>query len=186
MRLNSLVAALSAALAVVLLIACTVDKPGSETVELEPYLIPCSSWFPTACMTGNEVDSDSGRVSYHLGEIEGFEFSWGHRQRLKVESYPVKHPPADGSSIRYVASGPVTRTPESDWSFKAVVPYPEDWKLSGDSLRIEGYPRVIRIANPADRLLLQAAKPDERLEIVVAPGSEAWLTGHTVVLTVRP
>jgi Domain of unknown function (DUF4377) len=177
---------LIAAFVTTLLAACSVDKADSETVELEPYLVPCFSWYPSTCMVGREVGSDTTRVSYYLGEIQGFEFSWGFRQRLAVESYPVKNPPADGSSIRYVASGPVTRIPAADWSFKASLYDSRDWKLAGDSLIIEGYPRIIRIADPADRLLLQASKPEEQFEIVVEPGSGDWLSGHSVVLTLRP
>ena len=38
----------------------------------------------------------------HHGEIEGFTFEPGVESVLRVKELPVAHPPADGSSVRWV------------------------------------------------------------------------------------
>ena len=51
-----------------LLSACSVTGPETLEIRLEPYLVPCMSWFPTTCMVGKKVGSDTYTLI-----LEGYE-----------------------------------------------------------------------------------------------------------------
>lgn len=80
-------------------------EPFSARAELEVTVmevrVPCIGLFeqPELCLSVIWPGQRSAQA-FH-GEIEGFTFELGLRQRLLVERLTVKHPPADASSYRY-------------------------------------------------------------------------------------
>lgn len=158
--------------------ACCCGEPSeSLRVELNPWLSPCMSWYPTSCMTGK--DGNGNPVAYHEGEIEGFRFEWGYRQTLDVEAHPVANPPADGSSIRYTLSRAVAKTAEPDWRFRTWGLDTTLWEMTGDTLKVEGYPWPIKMAAAADRAFFLGQGDSSRISIRVRPGTGAVLEGDS-------
>jgi hypothetical protein len=165
-----------------LLASCSVTGPETMEIRLEPYLIPCMSWFPTSCMVGKKVGTDTSTVSFHEGEIKGFRFAWGYRHRLHVDAHRIENPPQDGSSIEYALNGKADRTAAPEWEFKTVLHDPTAWSLSGDTLILEGYDRKIRIRDGEDLARLNAVGPGEHPTLSVGPAAgEEWLEGHSVI-----
>lgn len=162
-----------------LIAACDSDSTRPETGDMEvmPYLQPCTGVGPMSCMTVKDAAVDTTAGLFYNG-IEGFKFQWDRRCLISVEKIPVKDPPADGSSIRYVLEGTPNCTPSTQWSFQAFF-NGSDGHVSGDTLLIDGYAKPIRILDQADRNSLAALR-EKRVTLTVEPGEGNWLKGHSV------
>lgn len=176
---------LLSALGLLTLSACSTDGSKTFTVRLAPYLVPCTSWFPTTCMVALNPDGPENQ-SFYQGEIEGFTFAWGYRQDLVVESHPVKNPPADGSSIRYELVRVESKAALADWSVRTWRLDTLCWKLSGDTLNIEGYAPKILIRDGNDKAKLAARAFPDGMTLRLNPGIDSVLFGDSVAVVVRP
>jgi hypothetical protein len=102
MRLSR-VSRLVAATAALLLSGCG-DFFGTDDVfevTVMETRVPCSGlWGQAESCLLIQWEADEEPEAF-LGEIEGFTFEFGVRQRIRVERDFVRYPPADGSSYRY-------------------------------------------------------------------------------------
>ena len=91
---------LTITLAVLLANTCNRQALEEETLLIREQKAPCMGVTPMLCLqVKHEQDSSWTLLS---SEIEGFNYEPGFRYKLKVKVVPVKNPPADGSSLRYV------------------------------------------------------------------------------------
>lgn len=160
-----------------LLLGCGSGEPETVEMEIMPYQVPCDAFIPTSCYMAVEVGHDTAAGSF-WGGIEGFEFEWGYWTRLTVEKHPIKNPPMDGSSIRYVSKGTVKRIAVPDWEFRSRLRDRAGWTLAGDTLLIQGF-RPIRLPSQDDLGILQAAPEKGGLEFKVKQGTDGMLHGHS-------
>lgn len=158
------------------LAGCSSESMSPIEVTLEPFLQPSTLDF---VMGPNMVgtDADNQPVSFTTREIDGFQFEWGVRQKLRLNRHHVK-PLADAPSIEYSLSRTLSKEAIPGWSFRS---FPQDsaaLRLDGDTLRISGYERPILIASDQDRAKL-AAKSGMYLDLRVRPAAEE-LVGDSV------
>jgi hypothetical protein len=72
--------------------------PKTKRIRVEHYLYPVTG---VGSMLTMVVDDGHGPEWLYQG-IEGFTYSWGTRYELTIRVEKVPHPPADGSSVRYI------------------------------------------------------------------------------------
>lgn len=152
-----------------------------ETLEMEirPYLVPCTGVGPMSCLVVRETGDTADQLMYD--GIESFRFEWGLRHVLRVEKHRVPNPPQDGSSLRYVSEGVLSRQADPAWEFQTVLMGTREWTLSGDTLHLEGF-RRIRFPVEADLRNLAAMKGGDRLRFRVKEGADSLLEGHSTAL----
>ena len=79
------------------------EGPGSTgntiTLYVDSEQVDCVGVAPQKCLRV-KTDPD-GEWQLFYAPIEGFEYEEGFVYELKVNSFDVPNPPADGSSIRY-------------------------------------------------------------------------------------
>jgi len=146
-------------------------------VTLEPYLMPTSGGFVLGPqIVGTSANGES--VAFYPGEIEGFTFTWGYRQTLRLNRSRVAVPMEDAPSIEYSLAATLAKVPVPDWSFRT---FPQDTaalQLDGDTLRIRAYDRAIYIAADSDRAML-TAKGGEWMDLRVR-NTSTGLAGDSV------
>ncbi|MBW8887279.1 MAG: DUF4377 domain-containing protein [Fibrobacteres bacterium] len=176
----SLMIAAAAALALAVALAgCFPDSAMSPIeVTLEPYLMPSTFEFTMGPrMVG--TDADSQRIDFSEGEIEGFRFEWGYRQRVRLNRHHVSHPEMDGpGSIEYYLDKILSKEAVPDWSFRSFPLDTASLRLEGDTLRINAYERTIFIPSAQDRASL-AAKGGIFMDLRVRPQA-GGLVGDSV------
>lgn len=128
--------------------ACDVNEGETRTLEIAPYLIPCHGLIPMSCMTGSE--------RFPAGEgIKGFEFRWGHLQRITIETTRIEDPPEDAPSRRHVLVKVESSRAMPGWSFRTDPQSSRAYEMRHDTLAIVNYPEI-RIPAASDREILAA------------------------------
>lgn len=137
------------------LAGCSSESMPPIQVTLEPYLEPASTLFGQGQLIVG-TGANLGTMSFHPGEIDGFAFEWGVRQKLELNRHKVRAPLEDASSIEYSLSKTLWKEPVPDWSFRSSPQDSAALRMDGDTLRIAGYARPIYIASDPDRAKLEA------------------------------
>jgi hypothetical protein len=152
--------------------ACSMQEPvKTSQVDIEPYLIPCGGWEPGPCITGTR--------EFKAGEIEGFKFQWGQRQRITIETHTLHNPPEDGGTYRHVMVRADAKAATPDWEFRTMPMDTIVYSLKGDTLSIWCYPAVL-IPDAADQALI-AARTGARISLRIRPVSpDGILLGDSV------
>ena len=83
-----------------LLLSACQSTPATETLYIQDKLADCVGVAPMKCMQVRSQPGESWTLFYQ--QIEGFTFEPGVESVLRVKELPVAHPPADGSSVRWV------------------------------------------------------------------------------------
>lgn len=165
------------ALGAVTMLGCGTSEQQTMEMEIQPYQVPCQGAGPMSCLRVVDSEMDTTEELFY-DPIEGFEFEWGYRTRLRIEKYRIMNPPQDGSSIRYVSKGTVKRIAVPDWEFRSRLQDRAGWTLAGDTLLIQGF-RPIRLPSQDDLGFLQAAPETGWLEFKVKQGADGMLHGHS-------
>lgn len=82
-----------------------------KTLFVGPELVDCVGVGPMKCMQVKE--DPNGDYLLFYSPIEGFEFEPGNEYELRVRVETIPNPPADASSLRYVLTEQVSKTPVS-------------------------------------------------------------------------
>ena len=77
-----------------------VKKAETLTLFVGPERTECMTIIPTTCLQVRF--SPEGSWENFSDPIEGFEFEPGFLYELRVRRIPIAHPPADGSSFRWI------------------------------------------------------------------------------------
>ena len=86
-----------------------IDAGQDVTMIISAETKPCTGVGKMDCLLvkANKHQKD---WTYFYSNIEGFQYQKGYEYVLKVKKTAIKHPPADGSSIRYVLVKMISKT----------------------------------------------------------------------------
>lgn len=76
-----------------------VSESWTETYEVAPYRETCTADEPQLCFVVSSDDSNETELIY--GDIEGLNWSWGHRYVVEVTVNDVASPTEEGSTTTY-------------------------------------------------------------------------------------
>lgn len=156
------------------------DTSGTDSnavkMEVSPYKVPCQAMMGQSCLVVKRSGDTAARAIYE--SIDGFTFEWGVRQVLKVD-IEVLPKTEDGPTHRYTKVGEVSKTAEPGWVFHSFH-YGHDWTLAGDTLKIFGYERAIRVPEAADRQKLTSMGEREILEMDIRAGEDGLLQARSI------
>ncbi len=76
------------------------QPPGPDELIVGPTRAPCTGVDSQLCLL---VSREGGPFERFYSGIEGFVFRWGQQVTLRYSVHEVADPPADGSSLRFVA-----------------------------------------------------------------------------------
>jgi len=84
-----------------MLLGCGNEEESSLVKDLyiNHYKSECHSFALTLCLQSRAEQTDDW--SFFSGAIEGFEYEWGYRYKIKVAVENIDNPPEDSSSVKY-------------------------------------------------------------------------------------
>ena len=84
------------------------SAPKSIDVYVDSKRVKCVGVAPQMCLRIKKDPNDEWQLFYST--IKGFDYQEGFIYKLKVNTFNVPNPPADGSSIRYELNEVVSKT----------------------------------------------------------------------------